>query len=161
MKISKTEHVVFVFYKLKSNYKNLANLKRSWFKIKKKMSDLKWNASLALQLFFQFFKVQPFLQNFSSFLLIIKKFCRFCWIKPLIYSFLQNFSCLWWTFNLFEWPFNANNILFFCQYFLGKLRFVSLLISVRALVLTELQILFFFFGLKRFFQKWKSNFNWF
>jgi hypothetical protein len=40
MKVSKTEYAVY--YKLESKYKNLPNLKRSWFKIKK-MSDFKWN----------------------------------------------------------------------------------------------------------------------
>jgi hypothetical protein len=35
-------YAVFVYYKLESKYKNLKNLKMSWFKIEKIMPDFIW-----------------------------------------------------------------------------------------------------------------------
>jgi hypothetical protein len=46
MKISKTEYAVLCTINYSQDIKNLTNLKRSWFKIKKKMSDFIWIESI-------------------------------------------------------------------------------------------------------------------
>jgi hypothetical protein len=46
VKISKTEYAVFVYYKLESKYKKSSKFEEVMVQNQKKMSDLKWNASL-------------------------------------------------------------------------------------------------------------------
>jgi hypothetical protein len=64
VKISKTEHAVFVYYKLESTYKS--SKFEAWFKIKKK-SDLKWNASEPKILTVLYLKAPPQLQLWIKF----------------------------------------------------------------------------------------------
>jgi hypothetical protein len=46
VKISKTEHAVFVYYKLESKYKKSSKFEEVMVQNKKKKSDLIWNASI-------------------------------------------------------------------------------------------------------------------
>jgi hypothetical protein len=59
VKISKTEYAVLVYYKLESIYKKSSKFEDVMVQNKKKMSDLKWNASpnnlLNIKLFFESF----------------------------------------------------------------------------------------------------------
>jgi hypothetical protein len=46
VKFSKTEYAVFVYYKLESKFKKSNKFEEVMVQNQKKMSDLKWNASL-------------------------------------------------------------------------------------------------------------------
>jgi hypothetical protein len=67
MEISKTEYAVFVIYKLESKYKKYSKFEEVMVQNQKKLSYLKWNATVCLfRLFFVCFAYFVFLISSSK-----------------------------------------------------------------------------------------------